>query len=170
MQSRHNLTGAKLTGSAINLRKANRCDLKAINHLIKSAMDTWNLAERVKRISLPLYCYDEYDLEHLQILVAETEDLSIAGISALEPIESTDSEGRSMSIIHGIYVDPALHRKGIGTSLLEATELLADSQSADGLLVKAQPEAIKFFNHQGYQELPVKDPSRQYPYRLWKDL
>ncbi len=95
-----------MTTCAINLRKANHADLEAINQLIGSAINTWNLADRVKRISLPLYCYDEHDLVHLQILIAETEDLRIVGVSALEPIDITDDEGRSMSTIHGLYVDP----------------------------------------------------------------
>ena len=168
MQSSSQFIEAKLTDCAINLRKANYADLEAINQLISSAINTWNLADRVKRISLPLYYYDEHDLVHLQILIAETEDLRIVGVSALEPIDKTDDEGRSISIFHGLYVDPDLHRKGVGTALLEATEILAQSIEADSLLVKARPEAVAFFQHRGFEELAVKDHSREYPHRLRK--
>lgn len=168
MQSRNKLIGAKSTDFAMNFRQANNADLDAINQLIGSAIGTWNLADRVKRISLPLYCYDEQDLADLQILVVETQDLRIAGISALEQTETTDSEGRSISLLHGLYVDPDFHRKGVGTALLEAIEILAHSNGADSLLVKARPEAVSFFEHRGFEKLAVKDNSREYPYQLWK--
>ncbi|MFT4650146.1 MAG: hypothetical protein ACI9AP_000314, partial [Flavobacteriales bacterium] len=37
-----------------------------------------------------------------------------------------------------------------------------------GLLVKAQVDAVSFFNQAGFTKLPVEDYSRDYVYRYWK--
>jgi GNAT superfamily N-acetyltransferase len=160
--------GAKrATGSS--LRKADSDDLHNINDVIAAAMGTWDLAERVKRISLPLYRYQAHDLEHLQILVAESSASRIVGVAALEQSPAGDLPGeQSTSILHGLYVDPAYHGKGVGSLLLKRIEEIAALTDARDLLVKAQHEALGFFVRRGFKTLPVEDDSRDYPYRLWK--
>jgi hypothetical protein len=44
----------------------------------------------------------------------------------------------------------------------------AREQRFDGLLVKAQSDAVDFFVARGLQRLPVVDPDRDYPHRFWK--
>jgi len=62
-----NTDPAKIRG-AVKLRGADPSDLYSINNLIAAAIGTWNLADRVKRISLPLYRYHEDDLREMQIV------------------------------------------------------------------------------------------------------
>ena len=134
-------------------------------------MDTWRLSERVKRLSLPLYQYDENDLEHLLIVVAESEATTIAGIAAIEPADASECRrGHNTALLHGIYVDPLHHRGGIGTRLLSYMQVMASSRGFDGLLVKANPEAKTFFEARAFEKLPVEDRARDYPYRYWKLL
>jgi len=153
----------------ISLRKAGSDDLDNINAVIAAAMDTWDLAERVKRISLPLYRYQPYDLEHLHIVVAESRGSGIVAIAALEQASPGDScGGQSTSILHGLYVDPAWHGKGVGSLLLQRMEEIAAETDSRGLLVRAQHDAVDFFAGRGFESLPVEDHSRDYPYRLWK--
>ena len=155
----------------ITLRKAEYRDLGQINTLIAAAMDTWRLSKRVKRLSLPLYQYNAQDLEHLQVIVAETEATTIAGIAAIEPADASEyPRGHNAALLQGIYVDPFRHRNGIGTRLLRYMQATASSRGYDGLLVKANPEARTFFEARAFEKLPIEDPSRDYPYRYWKLL
>ena len=155
----------------ITLRKAEYRDLGQINTLIAAAMDTWRLSKRVKRLSLPLYQYHAQDLEHLQVIVAETEATTIVGIAAIEPADASEyPRGQNAALLHGIYVDPIRHRYGIGTRLLRYMQATASSRGYDGLLVKANPEARTFFEARAFEKLPIEDPSRDYPYRYWKLL
>ena len=155
----------------ITLRKADYPDLVQINTLIAAAMDTWRLSKRVKRLCLPLYQYDVHDLEHLQIIVVETDKTSLTGVAAIEVADATECpRGHDGALLHGIYVDPLLHNNGIGTRLLIHMQLMASSEGYRGLLVKANPEATSFFEARDFKKLPVEDPSRDYPYRYWKSF
>ena len=155
--------------AGLSLRQADNDDLGNINDVIAAAMNTWDLAERVKRISLPLYRYQSHDLVHLHILVAESSASGIVGVATLEQARASGlADAQSTSILHGLYVDPSHHGKGVGSLLLKRIEEIAALTDARGLLVKAQHEAVGFFVHLGFKALPVDDESRDYPYRLWK--
>ena len=157
--------------SPVNLRPACRADLARINEIITSAVQTWDLPERVKRLALPSYHYTEYDLEHLAIEVAEDREASMLGVAAWEPVAATDCpEGRRALLLHGIYVDPLRQRRGTGSRLLQAAVAAARQQSYDGLLVKAQADADGFFSSQGLRQLAVTDENRDYGNRFWLDL
>jgi N-acetylglutamate synthase-like GNAT family acetyltransferase len=69
-----------------------------------------------------------------------------------------------------LYVDPGLARQGLGTRLLQAVEEAARVLGVAGVLVKAQRDAEGFFLSRGFEALPVRDPDRHYPHRLWKPL
>jgi N-acetylglutamate synthase-like GNAT family acetyltransferase len=154
---------------SISNRKPNHIDLDRINDIIKAAIDTWQLSERVKRMSLPLYYYQNDDLIHMQFLIAEITDVGIVGLAALEEtdmIELPDPQ-RTM-LFHGLYVNPYYHRQGIATRLVESAELCASKHGANGLLVKAQADSAPFFSKKGFTKLLVEDCSRDYGYRFLK--
>jgi GNAT superfamily N-acetyltransferase len=69
--------------------------------------------------------------------------------------------------LHGLYVDPAHQRRGVGSRLLDAAATAARAQDLDGVLVKAQAAAVAFFKSRGCSALPVEDPARDYPHRFW---
>jgi N-acetylglutamate synthase-like GNAT family acetyltransferase len=155
----------------IRLREAAPSDLDSINNLIAAAIATWRLAERVKRISLPLYRYQEDDLQEMQIVVAHCGDDEILGVAAVEPAYASDAfDGLPTSLLHGIYVAPNLHRTGVGTRLVENIETLARSGGARILLVKARPEAVSFFSARGFDKLTTRDHRGDYPYQFFKVL
>lgn len=150
------------------LREATPADLPAINTLISAAVMTWNLPERVKRLSLPSYHYDQTDLQHLVIQLAETEPGRLAGIVAWEPADTRDTpQAQPGLLLHGIYVLPDVHQQGIGRQLLAAAQQAARQGGYAGLLVKAQPDAEGFFLACGLSPLPVTDKSRHYHHRYW---
>ena len=155
--------------SDVALRQAGPGDLDCINALIAAAMTTWDVTERVRRISLPLYQYRAHDLEHLCVMVAETLDSGIVGIAAIEAAEACQCPGYvNGALLHGIFTLPGHHRKGIGLALLEKMAATASSRDFDGLLVKAKREAVPFFETCGYAALPIENYGRDYPYRFWK--
>lgn len=154
---------------AVTLRPATAADLDAVNAVIERAVMTWHLPQRVKRLTLPSYRYQPHDLDHLHIVVAEDADRTLLGVAAWEPASPRDlPAGKTGLLLHGLYVDPAQQRRGIGTRLLDAAVNAARTQGFDGLLVKARPEAEGFFLARGLTLLPVIDAERDYPHRFWK--
>lgn len=155
----------------IQIREAAVSDLAAINEIIDAAIMTWDLPERVKRLSLPSYHYKEHDLQTIELIAAKDSEHNVIGVAAWEQADPKDTpEGFSALLLHGIYVNPEQHHQGIGSQLLHAAEQAAIKQGYDGLLVKAQADAAKFFLAQGMQPLEVKDVRREYMHRFWNLL
>jgi L-amino acid N-acyltransferase YncA len=154
---------------AISIRPAQSADFATLNGVIERAISSWNLPERVKRLSLPSYRYQAHDLDHLHIVVAEDEAHAIVGVAAWEDANLRDlPQGKRGLLLHGIYVDPAQQHRGIGSRLLDAARQAACAGGFDGLLVKAQADANGFFAARGLVPLPVENPERDYPHRYWQ--
>ena len=158
-------------GSFFLLREACLSDLPSINQVIESAIMSWNLPERVKRLSLPSYQYDERDLAHMHLVVAENREREIIGVYALDLADSRDVPvNESALLLHGIYVMADKHHQGIGQALFAHAENQVRSRGKAGLLVKAQPGAIGFFRAQNMVQKAVQDTIRDYPYLFWKRI
>lgn len=154
-------------GPDVVLRPGAPGDLDAANAVILRAIRTWGLPERVKRLSEPLYVYSPADLHTLGLVLAERGG-EVVGVAAWEPASRDDTpDGRSGLLLHGIYVDPHAWASGVGARLLEAARRAARERGLDGVLVKAQRGAEGFFLARGLERLAVRDPARDYPYRLW---
>jgi predicted N-acetyltransferase YhbS len=152
-----------------SIRPASKTDLDAINRIIEAAIMTWDLAERVKRLTLPTYKYNEMDLQHLEIVVAEQSG-TIVGVAAWEQANSIDApKGKTALLLHGVYVDPEHHRQGIGSLLFSAAEQAVSKRRLDGLLVKAQKGSEPFYIAQGMRKLAVEDVKREFENRYWKE-
>lgn len=152
----------------IHIRPATQADLEPVNRLIKDAVMTWNLPERVKRLSLSSYYYTGLDLKHLRICVAEDDGQHIVGVVAWEEANPTDTpKDKSALLLHGIYVDPKHQNRGIGRQLFVVVKQAAQLHAYDGLLVKAQEGAKEFFISQGMRKLSTEDSSRHYANRFW---
>jgi predicted N-acetyltransferase YhbS len=149
------------------LRQAGPDDLPAINRVVEAAFMTWDLPERVKRLSLPSYRYDGMDLRHLDLVLAERED-EVLGVAAWEPAAAADCPpGQQGLLLHGLYVHPEHMRQRLGARLLQAARKAAVAQGYDGLLVKAHNDSVGFFERMGLQALPVDDAARHYDKRFW---
>jgi N-acetylglutamate synthase-like GNAT family acetyltransferase len=145
--------------------------LEKVNAIIDAAIATWNLPDRVKRLSTPLLRYQDHDLDHMSLILAEGPLSDVIGIAACESANSDETpRGTDALFLHGIYVAPHLHRSGVGSRLLKAAERTASEQFVDGLLVKAQPSAAGFFLARGFEPVSVEDCARDYPHRFWRPL
>lgn len=147
---------------------ATKNDLPAINKIIEAAIMRWNLPERVKRLSLPSYFYNEQDLHHLDIVVAK-QDENLIAVASWEQAENNDIPGNQTGLLlHGLYVHPDHQNQGIGKKLLEAAENAVRNKGLNGLLVKAQADATGYFIKQGMVEVEILNTTRDYAHRLWK--
>ncbi|MCA1789138.1 MAG: GNAT family N-acetyltransferase [Thioalkalivibrio sp.] len=152
------------------IRDAGGSDLDAVNAVVEAAIHTWKLPERVKRLALPLYRYTPEDLAHLQLRVLEKPP-GIIAVAACEPADPRDLPGAgSGMLLHGLYVDPARHRQGLGARLLGDAAGAARDRGHEGILVRAQADAEGFFAGRGFRRLPVRDAARDYAARLWLPL
>lgn len=153
---------------SLSLRPATINDRDSVNAVIEAAIMTWDIPERVKRLSLPSYRYHDQDFHNLQVVVGEAPEHGIVGVAAWEPADSRDVPGgRRALLLHGIYVLPSHRRGGIGSRLVGAAVQAARDLGFRGLLVKAQSSAGDFFEACGFERLPVGDASRDYPHRFW---
>ncbi len=150
------------------IRPGSEGDLDAINRVIEHCVMSWNIPDRVKRLSLSSYRYNAIDLKHFRLFVAYDQTNRIIGVAALEDIESPiKQKGKAALLLHGIYVDPAAHCRGIGKQLVRKVMQIAKSEKRSGLLVKAQPDAIGFFKALHFKPVQTTDANRDYPHQLW---
>ena len=155
----------------IKLRPLASVDLDSANAVVEAAIMTWDLPERVKRLSLASYRYDAHDLEHVTLMGAVDADDAILGVAAWEPASVADApDGAKGLLLHGIYVVPTRYHAGIGSRLIVAAIQAARQARFDGVLVKANPDAQRFFLANGLRQLATEDARRDYPYRFWRDL
>lgn len=157
--------------SSIVIRQAQKTDLDTINRVIESCVMGWDLPERVRRLSLVSYLYHSQDLDHLEMLLAEISGDEIVGVAAWEPAAAADlPQHKCGMLLHGLYVAPRYQHQRIGSRLIKAVLDVTHRQGQDGLLVKAQVDAVGFFQSRGFIQVPVENPKRDYPHRWWKPI
>ena len=159
----------RMPPAGIGIRPAGKADLDAINRVIKAAVMSWRLPERVRRLALPAYRYSDFDLECLEAVVATDMRGQIIGVATWEETTGADVPAGSVALqLHGIHVHPACHGRGIGRRLFRTAETAVHRQHCAGLLVRAQRDACGFFVALGMQRLVVERPGRDYAHRFWK--
>lgn len=156
-----------MSNTNIIIRSTSEDDLDAINGVIEAAVMNWQLPERVKRLALPSYRYNAMDLKYFSLAVAE-ENGEILALAAWDTDQHQGPNDSMGLLLHGIYVQPDQQRRGIGSRLFNEVVNTARSLQLDGVLVKAQNDAVKFFIAQGMQKLEVENLQRDYENRYWK--
>lgn len=152
------------------LRSATLQDLDAINAVIEAAILNWQLPERIKRLALPSYRYTQVDYENLEIIVAEMPEKGIVGVAGCEIAEPGEVPGKQALLLHGLYVSPEVQHQSIGSKLFRVVEGLVVKHKCDGLLVKAQTDAVGFFEFHAMQRLESSTPEKDYAHRFWKPI
>jgi GNAT superfamily N-acetyltransferase len=155
-----------------SLEAVNRSARAEVNAIIAAAIDSWPLPARLRRLSVPVLAYRDDDFDAYAIALVHC-----AGRSEGAPVgvvarclETSVADG-SYLFVHGLYLLPALQRRGIGRELLGRLEGEAVEARARGVLVKAERVALPFFLGAGYAQLaPGEGPGGDYPYRCWREL
>ncbi len=159
------------TAQDLVIRRAAPADLVSINVVVESCVMAWNLPERVKRLSVGAYRYNPQDLQHLEMTLAELPGGDFVGVAAWEPAATADlPKGRAGLLLHGLYVSPRYQHKGVGSRLIDEALKAVRKHGMHGLLVKAQADAVGFFQSRGFIHLPVENPERDYAHRWWRQL
>ena len=138
----------------LDLQPLDKEHLPDINGVISAAVSDWPLAERVRRLSLPLLQYDAEDVKHYNLTGCFIAD-SPSASRTLVGVVAWDNH-----CVHGLYVAPAHQGKGIGRTLLAAAARTMRSDDPP-LTVRAQRVSAPFFAHVGLS--PSCDLS-DYPY------
>jgi predicted N-acetyltransferase YhbS len=152
----------------ISVRPAQDSDLAAVSDVIDAAIMTWDLPERVKRLSRSSYHYNEADLRHYAIQVAMLGGRIVAVVAWDRQAHSVEQQ--QGLLLHGLYVHPDHQRQGIGARLFALAEQTARDFGLDGLLVKAQKDAQAFYRAHGMHQLAEDDSDSNFSARYWKRL
>lgn len=148
------------------VRPARESDLASINAIIEAAVMGWSLPERVKRLSVDSYRYTLEDLRHFAMRVALDGD-RVVGVAAFEQAARRETpNGVSGLMLHGLYVDPAAQRRGVGRVLVESVASAARYAGHRGVLVKASRDAVDFFRRLGFARVAASGAS-DYPNLFW---
>jgi N-acetylglutamate synthase-like GNAT family acetyltransferase len=155
----------------ITVRSAAAADLEHINVAVGSAVASWSLPERVKRLARASYRYDDQDLSHMTMLVAEGAEGGVVGVAAIEPaVAGAWPDSERPALLHGLYVHADRHRSGIGRALLEAAAQAAAGAGYDALVLRANGDASGFFERAGLMRIPQSDAARDYVHRFRRRL
>ncbi|MGD2119900.1 MAG: GNAT family N-acetyltransferase [Chromatiales bacterium] len=162
------IDGYKMQENTFIYRDAHSDDITGINRVVEAAVMGWNLPERVKRLSLFSYRYNDFDLQSQSIVVAETQQHEIVAVASTEDAEPADLPAEKTGLLlHGLYVLPEWQGHGIGRHLVQLALQQVRMRKLHGLLVKAQADAVGFFRTLGFEQLPVRDERRDYVNRYW---
>lgn len=143
-------------------------DLAVVNSIIASAVESWLLPDRLKRLTLPMLQYSEADLTEFQCFVFEQSG-SGKGVAALSRNTSfVGQSGSRCALLHGLYVHAGSQRSGVGRILQQAMAEQARKSGCKGLLVKAQRVSRSYFESHDYVE--CEHPTLNYPYLYWKAI
>ena len=72
---------------------------------------------------------------------------------------------RFMAFVHSDY-----RHQGLGQHLVDHAIALATTRQLDALFVKAHESAVPFFTKLEFQNLPVVEKIRDYPYRFIRSV
>lgn len=136
-------------------------DLPVLNALIERAIGSWTVSARVKRAALPSYRYEALDLADMRFFTMRDDAGRPIGLAVLSALDGDPAA----LLLHGLYVEPVRHRRGLGRRLLAAAEEAARAAGAARLVVRAQRDAAPFFAAAGFAAA-----EGDYPYTLNKSF
>lgn len=150
----------------ITLSPVHDAALDAVNSIITAAIETWDIAPRVRRLAMPAYLYTSEDFKHLRFMGGWRSN-TLLGFVSCEPAGPGEApDGDSALWMHGLYVDPQVHGQGLGSRLVEAAKELSRTAGFTRLSVRAERNATDFFEKQGFSYLPAATRPGTYPHLL----
>ena len=149
--------------SNLLFRKGTAADLPTINRIVSSAVMNWPMAERVKRLSVPVLCYDATDLTQFDVIVCERLDHPI-GVALFDLRHDQDA-----ALLHGLYVLPIIRNQGVGTALMAAVFDAVRERGIGGAWVRSERVSTQFFAQAQLEHVSPRGPN-DYPHLFFKAI
>lgn len=157
---------ASMANSKPKHQRLSQQALPAVNAVVADSIYAWGLTDRLYRLSVPAYQYSPSDwIDHQFYGVFDGE---LSAVLVLTEQASVAPNLGKITLIHGLYINQAHQGLGLGRGLIETAMQWGQAHDTTGLYVKAHATAVPFFHHLGFQPLPIEDPEREYPHRLWR--
>jgi GNAT superfamily N-acetyltransferase len=140
------------------IRSADVADLPRLCELAWSAKASWGYPRDWLELWRAELRYDERTLREQCVLVADL-DGSVAGVCSFS-CRGLDAD------LEGLWIDPALSRRGLGRALVQETLRRAARTGAMRLHVDAEPRAEGFYLRLGARRVgtvPSRPPGRVLP-------
>lgn len=144
--------------------------LDTINQIVESAVYSWPLPARLKRLALPALQYKSIDYRDFEIFSCYKASANV-GVAVWQPSNPlAHAETCDVALLHGLYVHSGAQREGIGSMLINHIANRAESIGMAGLYVRAERVSVDYFARQGFRMLAAdEDPGAgitPYPYRM----
>ena len=154
----------------VEFARADVDDLHRVRAVIAAAIRAWPTTERLRRNALNILSYDAVDLADTHIVMA-LQDGEALGIAAWRDHSwMADPAGKQSALLHGLYVDGACQRTGLGACLQRFVASAVLDAGGHGLHVRAERFAVPYFERCGYRRLTGAEligVTGAYPHRFW---
>ncbi|MEC8126158.1 MAG: GNAT family N-acetyltransferase [Pseudomonadota bacterium] len=144
--------------------------LQAINTVLTSSITTWNLVDRLRRLSSDTYHYRESNLIDDQVYGLRAQNKTPPAILALNDNALELPRDLSSLQIHCLCVHADYQRQGLRQHLIENALKLAQMRHLNAVLVKSHESTVSYFEKQGFRLTPVIDEVCDFPYRLVRSV
>lgn len=139
-------------------------DLTRVNQLVAAATESWGLSDRVRRLSLPSLLYNQDDLEHMTILVAQNHECRDIAVALWEPAAGWEAlPGFNTALLHGLYVVPCGQGTGVGSRLLTTVCEQMSNSGFESVVGKVWRSADRFFSRRGFAPVDRNADQQAYP-------
>lgn len=144
--------------------------ITAINQVIESSIQAWQLSDRLYRLSINAYRYSPSDWIDHRFYGLMDQNNTLVGVLVFNEDASELPDYHQCLQIHGLYVCQNRQGQGVGSQCIDEAVILTRKLDLNALFVKAHESAVGFFKHQGFNEIPVQDALRDYPHRLVRSV
>ncbi len=154
----------------VELVRATVEDLHRVRAVIAAAISAWPTTERLQRNALNVLSYDAVDLADTNIVMALRDGETLAVAAWREHSWMADPAGKRSALLHGLYVDNACQRLGLGGCLQQYVASAVVDAGGYGLHVRAERFAVSYFERCGYRRLAGSElvgVTGAYPHRFW---
>ena len=141
------------------IRPARVDEASALTQLCLRSKAHWGYDTAFLKASEPSLTVTPKRIEEGRVLVAETPDGNLAGVSAADPLKDGAFD------LALLFVEPAAIRRGVGEKLFAAIVERIAREGAKRLLIEADPNAEDFYKRLGAKRIG-EAPSTAIPGRM----
>ena len=147
-----------------NIIKGNTGTLESANSVIRSAVASWDLPERLKRLSAPVLQYSEIDLKDYEyaLCIYRRRVIATAFWRIIHWQDRID--------LHGLFTAKPWQGIGAGGQLQKYIVENSGHPSLNHIYVKAHRCATSYFESTGYKKINPDEHASLYPHQYKKEI